>query len=104
MRMLTKLAGVTFENRQEHINEFNPKCDTLLLKRDAENAYDENAVLVTDDDDNDLGFLPAVIAKEIGPLMDQKKGKKLNVKFGSFNTSTNSLKTGMTVLITDEKE
>jgi len=70
-RIFTYVAGVTFENRQEIIS--NIQGNTLLLVREEDNPYDENAIAVYYVDRQNLknstmekvGYLPADIAKQV---------------------------------------
>ena len=72
----TNLAGVTFENddgvnRQKII----AKCgegEIVRLVRDRENRHDPNAVRVVRESGDQIGWLPADIAKEIAPVMDRE--------------------------------
>lgn len=71
----TKVAGVTHDNgdgtsRQEII----ARCregEHLLLARDPANLYDTNAVEVRRENGEQLGYLSADWAEEIGPRIDR---------------------------------
>ena len=83
MVFYTKIAGVTFSNegentqnrqriiadlwREGHLDE----GTELTLRRDPHNPYDPNAVAVLAPDARQLGFLPAAVAMDIAPRMDQ---------------------------------
>jgi len=65
----TKLAGVSFDGRQDLINGL--KKDTPLnLKREPENEHDPNAIRVLTKNNDDLGFLNKRLAKQLAPFMD----------------------------------
>ena len=70
----TKLVGVSFDNRQEHIKNISDnrlnKNNELQLKRQPENPYDKNAILVLYEG-KDLGFLNRDLAKKIAPKIDE---------------------------------
>jgi len=70
----TKLVGVSFDNRQEHIKRISDnrlnKNNELELKRQPKNPYDENAILVLYEG-KDLGFLNKDLAKKIAPKIDK---------------------------------
>jgi len=65
----TKLAGVTFDGRQEIIDKLKPSSP-LNLKREPENEHDSNAIRVLTPAGVDLGFLNRNLAKQLAPLMD----------------------------------
>jgi len=70
----TKIVGVSFDNRQEHIMEISDsdlaRNNQIELKREPENEYDENAILVLYEG-KDLGYLNKDLAKKIAPKMDE---------------------------------
>ena len=72
----TNLAGVTFEN-DDGINrqKIIAKCsegEIVRLVRDRGNRHDPNAVRVERGSGEQIGWLPADIAKEIAPVMDRE--------------------------------
>lgn len=76
----TKVKGVTKENRQtalQHLLRYNPQDVTVRLQRERNNLYDCNAVAVVvtvaDRGAFKIGYLSAVLAKIITPLMDTGK-------------------------------
>ena len=70
----TKAVGVTKGNRQETIEYLSPG-DTLDLRREPDNPYDENAIRIYDGtySDDDIGYLSRDLAAEIAPIMDSNR-------------------------------
>ncbi len=68
MMIKTKLAGVTYDNRQDSISRCHD-CDTLELIREPDNPYDSNAIRVMDAG-RTLGYIPAAQAATLAPYMD----------------------------------
>lgn len=66
----TKLAGVTYDNRQQLISALRDG-DELEFCREPDNLYDTNAIAVYNEYGNQLGYLRADLASELGPLMDE---------------------------------
>lgn len=67
----TKVAGVTFENRQQYVRQ----CiagQSLDLIRDKFNPYDKNAIAVYAGNDQ-VGFISQDIAEELAPKIDNGK-------------------------------
>lgn len=65
----TKLAGVTFDDRQEHIAALKPGTP-LRLQRDFENSYDANACAVYAPSGAQIGYLNARLASVLAPAID----------------------------------
>lgn len=66
----TKVAGVTFENRQEIVFRLN-EGEKLLLLREPENSFDSNAIKVVNGKEKQIGYLNAKLAKHFAPLLDR---------------------------------
>ena len=66
----TRIAGVSFGNRQSTIALLKVGEEVLLI-REAENVYDENAIRVYREDGNDLGFIPKELAAKLVSKFDQ---------------------------------
>lgn len=72
----TKVAGVTFENRQGFIAYLakNIKLSYVMLKREPTNRFDKNAIRVIGCVNRktyvQVGYLPKELAKAIAPAMD----------------------------------
>jgi len=64
----TKVAGVSFEGRQETIAALQPPCD-LELVREPGNAYDASAIAVMCAG-RQIGYLNARLAARLAPAMD----------------------------------
>lgn len=75
MRTLSlKVAGVTFENRQEIIAQLSGG-ESVQFRPEPENAFDRNAIAiyVAGDGINSakhIGYVPRVLASEIAPYME----------------------------------
>ena len=72
----SKIAGVTFDNRQELIEELYDSGQLnvgqqLILVRDRYNRYDNNAVAVMHPSNRQLGFLSKDVASNVAPKMDR---------------------------------
>lgn len=74
----TRLAGVTFDNRdgsprQPFVRKAK-KGDVLRLRREADNPFDGNALAVDwvspDGDVHQLGYVPRNLAQFLGPMAD----------------------------------
>lgn len=50
------VVGVTFGQRRKFVNQIK-KGDEMFLKRDPHNPYDKNAILVLDENGNEIGFI-----------------------------------------------
>lgn len=66
----TKLVGVTFEGRQEHIAALVP-ATPLRLERRPDNPYDANAIAVLAPDGTQVGFLNRRLAAVLAPAVDK---------------------------------
>jgi hypothetical protein len=67
----TRLAGVTFDDVPNNMNEFGYKdIGTLALVREPNNQHDHNAVKVTLFGIYDMGYLPQDVARVVAPMMD----------------------------------
>ena len=64
----SKIVGVTFDNRQEHIKNLFPG-QVLELRRETDNEYDENAIAVFFEDEQ-LGYLKRNIARHLAENFD----------------------------------
>ena len=100
MRMLIKLAGVTFGDCQLNLRLYKPDQE-LHLHRVTDNEFDSNAVSVRSGNMH-LGWVPKIVAAEIGPMMD--RGKVYHVRFVKFNEAKGAKTIGMNVIITDEED
>ena len=93
----TRIAGVTFENRQMHISKLHI-YDKLLLKREKNNIYDNNAVAVYDTSGHHIGYIPKEISHKIANKLDN--GELLNVTIVSISGSSNT-NLGVNISITN---
>ena len=75
---ITKIVGVTFENRQENIKKIRAG-EVVLLIREPNNPYDENAIAVKSRSGLSLGHIKRELAYELAPRLD-RLGKPLEGK------------------------
>ncbi len=68
MVIYSKLAGVSFDDRQDNISQCKD-CDKLDLMREPNNTYDKNAIRV-EDKGRMLGYIPKVQAASLAQYMD----------------------------------
>jgi len=67
--VITKVVGVTFENRQANIQSLSLN-DTLELNRELKNQYDPNAIKVTRSDGAQIGYIKRELAEKIKHWFD----------------------------------
>jgi len=84
--LITKLAGVTFGDRQKalaKLKSYDVGLVNVTLVRESENKYDTNAIAVNvsvgSGADYDLGYIPKDLASVLAPLID--KGLQLVSRF-----------------------
>jgi len=103
----TKVAGVTHKNddgssRQKHVQ----KCRTrerLILKRDYDNPYDENAIKVYLRNGSQIGFLSAEVADDVVKQMN--KGHQFHAFAANITGGTGNKPTmGVNVLMVKAPE
>lgn len=95
--LITKLAGVQFDNAQKNIKKFCCKeIPNYALIREPENPFDGNAVRVIIGDLY-FGYLPKTIARKVAPYMDN--GTHLIAELIRINESPYHDTIGMTVRI-----
>lgn len=73
--MQTRVAGVNYEGRQEYVARLNDNTK-VMLKREKNNPYDENAVgvcAVFDEGIRKIGYLPRDLARDISKFLDDGK-------------------------------
>lgn len=64
------VAGVAFEGRGRTIDDCLSPGDPVHLRRDPGNQFDANAVAVLTQSGQQIGFVPARLAREMAPLLD----------------------------------
>jgi hypothetical protein len=81
--IITKVAGVTFENRQaalERLTHYDANRIRITLERKSGNEHDSNAVAVivtvTGKGSYHIGYLDKPLAAKVAPLMDANKPVK----------------------------
>lgn len=82
----TKIVGVTFDNRQEYINQLK-EGDILTIEADPENPYDKNAHTIRNHNGQILGHIKKELAKS---LVDKKASGEKILGISEWN------KTGLT--------
>lgn len=96
----TKVAGVTFENRQQYVKQ----CyagQKLELIRDKFNVYDKNAVAVYAGE-HQVGFLSKELAKSLASKMDSGRIYVCYVKTVTGGQAGNSY--GLNIGISEEPQ
>jgi len=71
--IFSKIAGVTFEGRQDIIRKLGPGSP-LFLERQPENPYDCNAIKLLTISGEHIGYVGRVLAESLAESMD--KGNK----------------------------
>jgi len=95
IELCSKVAGVTFGNRQQYIKSLSAG-DPLCLRRERQNQYDPNAIAVYDSMEHHLGYVPKDLASKLAPLMDS--GEQLQVNVSSV-TGGNGYNYGLNIKI-----
>lgn len=84
----TRIVGASYENRQEVIAKCKPN-ESIWLERESTNPFDCNAVRVTRNDSEQLGFLNRFLAAAIAATLDAYglpvRGKVEQVIGSSYN-------------------
>jgi single-stranded-DNA-specific exonuclease len=93
----TKLAGVTFEGRQDLVATMEPGT-TLRLARQPENVHDANACALFDPRGEHVGFLNRRLAAVLAPVLDAGVGYDVEVTEVTGREEGRSL--GVNVLVT----
>ena len=100
------VAGVTFENRQEVLQHLEEEYYTASTKRIArfvpepENQYDENAIKVEVETENDewvgIGYVPKTINRDFKKIIDS--GRLMKAKIASIGRPENGKPLGAKVI------
>jgi single-stranded-DNA-specific exonuclease len=93
----TKLAGVTFEGRQELIERLTPGSP-LRLARQPENEHDANACALFDTHGAHVGYLNRRLAAVLAPAMDA--GVEYDVEVTDVTGGADGKALGVNVLVT----
>jgi len=96
-RFNTKLAGVTFEGRQELISTLTPGSP-LRLAREPDNPHDQHACAVHDRLGVRIGYLNRRLASTIGPAIDS--GVEYDIEVDSLTGGDTGRYLGVNVLVT----
>ncbi|MHB8804837.1 MAG: single-stranded-DNA-specific exonuclease RecJ [Coriobacteriia bacterium] len=92
----TKLAGVTFEGRQDVIARLEPGMP-LRLERQPSNEYDSNACALFDPMGDQVGFLNRRLAAELAPVLDA--GVEYDVEVADITGGAKGESFGVNVLV-----
>jgi single-stranded-DNA-specific exonuclease len=95
----TKLAGVSFEGRQDVVARLQPGL-ALRLVRQPENEYDPNAIAVLDATGDQVGFLNRRLAAALAPELD--RGAAYSVSVADVTGGGEGASLGVNVLIERE--
>lgn len=99
MEMITYIAGITFENRQEYIKNLKVG-DKLKIVRDPSNQFDCNAIRLLDAKNNQLGFIPKEIAEKLAPEIDM--GRCYNIIICSIKPIDYDEHLGVEILVEED--
>jgi len=69
---IEKVAGVTFENRQDKIKKMKGG-DKIILQREPDNSYDKNAIRVLTQLGEHIGYISKIQARFYAPKLDNIK-------------------------------
>ncbi|MRS12930.1 MAG: single-stranded-DNA-specific exonuclease RecJ [Actinobacteria bacterium] len=97
----TKLAGVTFEGRQEVVARLQPGVP-LRLERQPDNAYDANACALFDPFGDQVGFLNRRLAAVLAPVLDA--GVEYDVEVTETTGGEEGASLGVNVLVSRRAE
>ncbi len=97
----TKLAGVTFEGRQDVIARLEPGAP-LRLVRQPENPHDENAIALFDPHGEQVGFLNRRLAAALAPVVDA--GVEYDVEISDVTGGEEGRSLGVNVLVMRRRE
>ncbi len=98
MLFKTYIAGITHLDDDEPVDELETG-DKLILKRQPENRFDENAILVLDQKERKLGYIPEKDNIVFTRLMDA--GKYLTAKVVDINDDNYFRKVGIEIYLID---
>jgi single-stranded-DNA-specific exonuclease len=95
-RFHTKLAGVTFEGRQEVVARLAPGMP-LRLERQSDNPYDANACAVHDPLGTQVGFFNRRLAAALAPVIDA--GVEYDIEVADVTGGAEGESLGVNVLV-----
>jgi hypothetical protein len=98
MLFKTYIAGITHLDDDEPVDELETG-DKLILKRQPENRFDEKAILVLDQKERKLGYVPEKDNIVFKRLMDA--GKYLTAKVVDINDDNYFRKVGIEIYLVD---
>ncbi len=98
MLFKTYIAGITHLDDDEPVDKLETG-DKLILKRQPENRFDENAILVLDQKERKLGYVPEKDNIVFTRLMDA--GKYLTAKVVDINDAGYFRKVGIEIYLVD---
>ncbi len=97
----TKLAGVTFEDRQDVVARLAPGV-ALRLQRQPDNPHDANATALFDPLGDQVGFFNRRLAAELAPALDA--GLELDVEVTGMTGGEDGRSWGVNVLVSHRRE
>ncbi len=98
MLFKTYIAGITHLDDDEPVDKLETG-DKLILKRQPENRFDENAILVLDQKERKLGYVPEKDNIVFTRLMDA--GKYITAKVVDINDAGYFRKVGIEIYLVD---
>ena len=96
MEFHTKVAGVTFDNRQRIIRRMSVG-EIVSLVRDPYNPYDSNAIKVINSNGDQIGFISRELASSLAYQMDS--GVKYNATVCGITGTNPGENIGVNLLI-----
>ena len=82
----TRVAGVTFDDRQQILSDIRGTGVDIFIQPDTDNKYDPNAIEVLTEDSKSLGYVPRKLASELkGQVGGKIKCKNWTVYGGGSN-------------------
>lgn len=100
---LVTMVGANFRSREaKAVTRHLYKGQALKLERDAENAYDPNAIQVVEPESGEfIGFIPKELAAELAPLIDNGAATECSVAEIYSEDEGNPLKPKLNVSVED---
>ncbi len=68
MNLVVKVKGVTFHERQPYFDQIDVG-DKVMLIPQLNNDFDENAVMIVDQEGRDLGYVPMANSKQVKEML-----------------------------------
>jgi len=94
----SRIAGTTFGNGQEVLKTLS-KNYQLIWKREPNNSFDKNAIMVLSQNNQKIGYIPKDLAKDLAPKIDSGEIKAMEVIINQI-TGGEEKNLGCNVIIT----